>query len=380
MISSRCNKGVGRWVLAVLSAALLLAACGGSSTTPGTQNTGASSSAVQEAQTIVDKFKVLPTFVGPGSPTNPQVLKGKNVWLVTNVNIDYNTPIIAAIKGLSTTLGFHLTVFDAKAQVPEMNRGATLAIAQGAQGIILSGIDPALIGGELQQIASKHIILVDAGGASDDAPLAAGNFGHASISFKAGGKLQSDYLIAESKGGNVNVVIFGDSEFQSEADRVTGMTDELTRVCPSCKVQVQDVQITKLTTGLQPLAQTLLVKDPTINYMMTAYDAQAQFVVPGILAVNAGSKVRLISADANAANLDFIRNHKVQIADVGQAKVEIGWALVDQLARGFNAQPQAEENIPQRIFDSSNAGTSNDDAVLYGTAFIDGYKKLWGLS
>jgi len=42
--------------------------------------------------------------------------------------------------------------------------------------------------------------------------------------------------------------------------------------------------------------------------------------------------------------------------------------------------PVADEHIPVRVFDQSNIANAGSDYTSgFGTSYISGYKKLWGL-
>jgi ribose transport system substrate-binding protein len=354
---------------------LLVTGCGGSKAS---ESSGASDSQVAEAQKLVDAAKKKPTFTAPGPPVDGSALNGKKIWVVTNVNVSQNTPIVAGIKEAAGLLGAKVTVFDAAGKVPEMNRGMSQAVAAGADAIVMPGIDPALTSEPLDKARAKGIPVVDAYGTSLDTKKLAGNFAHVSILFRDGGKLQADYLIAHSKGEPVNAVIFNDSEFASEVQRAQGMQQELKRLCPKCKVQVKDVQLAKVQTELKTLTQNLLRKDPSINYLLADYDYQAQFIVPGVLAAGAADKVFVVSADAAAPNLDLVRKGQ-QLVDIGEPLTWSGWALVDEVVRAMNKKPAIDEKIPQRVLDKSNLPPTNDEAQMFGNDYIAGYKQLWGI-
>jgi ribose transport system substrate-binding protein len=365
---------ITKLLIALGAVVLLVTGCGGSKAS---ESSGASDSQVSEAQSLVDAAKKKPTFAAPGPAVDGSVLNGKTIWVVTNVNVSQNTPIIAGIKQAASLLGAKVTVFDAAGKVPDMNRGMSQAVAAGADAILMPGIDPALTSEPLDKARAKGIPVVDAYGTSLDTKKLPGNFAHVSILFRDGGKLQADYLIAHSKGKPVNAVIFNDSEFASEIQRAQGMQQELKRLCPKCKFQVKDVQLAKVQTDLKTLTQNLLRKDPSINYLLADYDYQAQFIVPGVLASGAADKVFVISADAAAPNLDLVRKGQ-QLVDIGEPLTWSGWALVDEVVRAMNKKPAIDEKIPQRVLDKSNLPPTNDEAQMFGDQYIAGYKQLWG--
>jgi len=175
--------------------------------------------------------------------------------------------------------------------------------------------------------------------------------------------------------------LFGDNEFPGEVTRVKGMKDEFRKLCPACKVTVQDTQVAKLGTALGSTAQTLLRRDPSIDWVLPTYDAQALYVVPAIKSAGMAKKVKVVSSDAVTANLDFVAKGDVQVFDVGPPDIWIGWAAVDSALRGMLGQDAVEENVPLRVFVKENlqgVDTGDQDA-LFGSEYRDGYKQLWGV-
>src|SRR5581483_2725041 len=253
---------------------------------------GPTAAAVKEAKQLVAAAKAKPTFKAPGAQVNGSVLKNKSIWVITNVNVAMNTPIIQGIKQASKLFGAKVTVFDAAGKVSEMNRGMSQAISAHADAIVETGIAPNLTSAPLAQAKAKHIPVVDAFGTSVDTPKLPGNIAHVSILFGLGGKLQVDYLLSDSNGSAVDAVIFNDTEFPSEAERARGMVAEFKRLCPACKYQEQNVELANVATQLKSLTETTLRRDPAINYILADYDYQAQFIIPGVIEAGALGKVR----------------------------------------------------------------------------------------
>ena len=70
------------------------------------------------------------------------------------------------------------------------------------------------------------------------------------------------------------------------------------------------------------------------------------------------------------------------LSDVGQSSAWDGWALVDQALRaGLGLPPEANPNIPLRLVTAAQlqGANSSSDSAIYGTSFVQGFKKLWGL-
>jgi ribose transport system substrate-binding protein len=344
------------------------------------QLSAAKADGLADAKAEVEKAMAKPQFIAPGSAFDISKLKGKHVWIITStMAVPFVATIAHGVEAAAKVAGIETSLFDGKGDVSEWNRGMAQAVSQHADGIISVGASPELMKGPTGDALKANIPVVDAVTADKTAPLVPGTFSHVSISFYHSGQLQADYAIAKSD-GKAHVLILGDNEFPGEVSRVEGMQKEFSTKCPDCAVTVQDTQVGNLGVKLGQLAQTLLRRSPDITMVLPTYDAQAIYVVPAIKAANFSNAVEVIGSDAVPSNLDWIRQGNVQIADVGEPEVWLGWAALDEVARGMLGLPAVDEQIPLRLFAKDNIKSlSNDENELFGGDYAAQYGKLWGL-
>ncbi len=335
---------------------------------------------VAQAKAAGEKEMVKPTFVAPGEAFDISKVKGKHIWIVTSLMaVPFVATIAHGVEAAAKEAGMETTLVDGKGQVSEWNRALAQAVSQKADGIVTVGASPELMKGPMADALKAKIPVIDAVTADKTADLVPGTFAHVSISFYHSGQLQADYAIAKT-GGKANVLILGDNEFPGEVSRVEGMQKEFSTLCPACKVTVQDTQVANLGVKLGQMTQTLIRRDPSINMVLPTYDAQAIYVVPAIKEANFSDPVEVIGSDAVPGNLDWIRQGNVQIADVGEPEVWLGWAAIDEISRGMLGMAAVDEKIPLRLFTKDNLkDVSNDENELFGGDFVAQYKKLWGL-
>ncbi|MGN6242152.1 MAG: sugar ABC transporter substrate-binding protein [Motilibacteraceae bacterium] len=388
-------------LVAAGAAASLLAACGhtgagagaasdggagaSSSSAPATtpaQTADQSSSGQQTAAAAVEAAKQMPSFT-PNEAFDMTSLKGKRITiLVSTLAVPFVANIAKGAKEAADAVGWQATIVDGKGSVTEWSRVVNQAVAQKVDGILTVGASPAQMKPAVAAAKAAGIPVVDDLTADQTRdPLVPGTFSHVSISYYDAGRLQADYVIANGK-PDTHVLIFGDNEFPGEVTRVQGMKDEFAKLCPGCQVTVQDTQVAQLATGLQRTTETLLRRDPKIEWMLPTYDAQGLYIVPGIKAAGKASAVKVVGADAVSGNLDLVAKGDVQVADVGSPDTWAGWAGIDMMGRAFAGKSPVTPNIPLRLFDQSNLSgvdTGSTDA-LFGGSFRDSYKKVWGLS
>jgi hypothetical protein len=67
--------------------------------------------------------------------------------------------------------------------------------------------------------------------------------------------------------------------------------------------------------------------------------------------------------------------------DVGENLEWIGYAIVDQSMRIIGGlKPVKSERVPVRVFDAANIAQAGSNFTGgYGSTYVRGYQKLWGL-
>jgi ribose transport system substrate-binding protein len=359
-------------VALMLTAASLALAAG--------QTSSALADGLADAKAAVTKAMEKPTFVAPGDPVAMSKLKGKQIWIITStMAVPFVATIAKGVQEAAAKAGIETKLFDGKGNVSEWNRGLSQAVSQHADGIVTVGASPELMKGPMKDALDAKIPVVDAVTADQSAPLVPGTFAHVSISFIHSGELQAAYAVARSE-GKANVLVLGDNEFPGEVSRVEGMKSAFSAMCPTCVVTVEDTQVGNLGTKLGQQAQTLLRRNADTNFVLPTYDAQAIYVVPAIKAANFGRTIEVVGSDAVPSNLDWIRQGNIQVGDVGEPSIWLGWAALDEVARGMLGMPAVDEKIPLRLFTAENLkDISNDENELFGGDFVAEYSKLWGL-
>jgi ribose transport system substrate-binding protein len=384
-MGTRLTNPIRRIGLSLTAAAVgtVLVACGSMNSTGSGNSAGGSGNNPGKvpAKAALDSAKKLPTFRA-NPPVAMNKLAGKRITIVAStLGVPFVANISKGAKEAATTVGWHATILDGKGSPTEWSRLVHQAVSQKVDGIITVGASPAQMKPAMAAAKAAGIPVVDTLTADQSRdPLVPGTFAHTSISFYDSGRLQADYVVANGA-PDTHVLIFSDNEFPGEVTRVQGMRDEFGKLCPHCKLTVRDTQVASIGTDLQRTTQTLLRKDPKIQWVLPTYDAQALYVVPGIKTGALAGRVQVVSSDAVSSNLDLVAKGDVQVADVGEPDTWSGWAGVDMMGRALAKQKPVPPNIPLRVFDKQNVAgldTKNSDS-LFGASFRDQYKKVWGL-
>ncbi|MCU1378198.1 MAG: ABC-type sugar transport system periplasmic component-like protein [Acidimicrobiales bacterium] len=370
--------------MAVLGLTAGLAACGGDSGNGSNTAAGPTSSrraAKADAVAAVEKAKGPVKFISPGGPVDVRPYAGKELWVVSaDLSIPFHQNIVAGFKEAATAAGVRAVAFDGKGRTTEMARGIEQAVAQEAAGIALISIDTRLVTAAIAQANAALIPVVGVLNTDARAGLDKGTAGEATIDYIGSGELLTAYAVANTD-GPVNGLYADVSEFRVMGFLKQGIQDGFQRYCPTgCSIKTFDTEAADFKDQVQTKTQSELRGNPNTNWMFSAFDAQALFVVPSVTVAGFGGKVRVGSINAVAANLDFIVKRNTQVVDVGNSNNWLGWAAVDRAFRA-SAGDNAISEVPIRLFDADNlagANVRNEAALFDGVDYKAEYQKLWG--
>jgi ribose transport system substrate-binding protein len=94
--------------------------------------------------------------------------------------------------------------------------------------------------------------------------------------------------------------------------------------------------------------------------------------------------VKIAAFNGTPFVLEMLQRRDIVAMDVGENLAWLGWATVDQAFRVLAGEkPAKSEHTPLRVFDDGNvddAGRPPRFDQGYGDAYIDGYKRLWGVA
>ena len=190
-------------------------------------------------------------------------------------------------------------------------------------------------------------------------------------------------MIADS-GGTANILVITSNDARSTRPLLNGLMAELAEKCPRCEAHFVDVPIPEWATRVRTEVQSALVRDPEINYVIPIYDSMSQYAVPAIRAGRATERVRISTFNGTPFVLGMLQEDDVVAMDVGENLAWVGWASMDQAFRVIAGErPVRSERTPLRVFVDGNvdeAGTPPRFDRGYGNAYVDGYRKLWGLT
>jgi ribose transport system substrate-binding protein len=348
--------------VAVTGLLLGIAACGSSSSssaksgaTGSASSGGASTAACTQAANAAVAKSEQPQQINYPPAINVKPLAGKTVWMIPDsLSNPLDVQVVDGFKAAAAVVGLKAKVYDGGGTVSGYNEALAQALGAHPAGIIIHAIDPSHVTTELAKARAAGIPVV--AGADPASPDVAG---YTNTDYQAAGTWEGDYALAKTN-CNLDTAIITANIFANIATEATAAQTEIHRLCPSCKVQVVNIDPTTMATALGTQTRSLMTADPHLNFFIAGFDAAAQFMVPAIN--QAHSKVTLVSNTGNPTNLIYVKDGDVQTGDFSfYPNPAEGWFDLDQLLRAMLHQPAApawEQLIPQLIDQSDFASAS----------------------
>ncbi|MDA8033935.1 MAG: substrate-binding domain-containing protein [Actinomycetota bacterium] len=328
------------------------------------------------------------SFIVPGPAFNAKKLAGKTVFNMPSDTADpFYTPITQAMQQAANAAHLKLITFANQGTTSEWVQGMDQAISQHVGAIVLGGIDPAVIAPQIKEAEAHHIVVEESHeyqkGVKTPSILSGNSFG----AFAQAAHLMADYAIAKTS-GHAHVLIITDNAYPNSVTMYDSMVSTFKSECGSgCTVTAVNEPITNWASGIQPAVESALTSNPNINWVLPVYDSMSEYIVPGIEAKGAASKVSVASFNGTPFVLKYIEDPSsdqgIVKMDAGENTALIGWQAIDQSMRLMEGLPAAPNDTTAiRIFDGSNVRLTGTPPALgkgYGPAsYITGFEKLWG--
>ena len=361
---------------------LFATACGGSSTGSAAKNTpapGAGTSAgsgagLAQYQQLVESGQAAVTWAGPSQPAKAPAKKSLTVVTCTQA-LEGCKLLTAGAVNAAKVVGWSTRVIDVT-DPTKYDQALQTAIAQGASGIVLTGVDQRLVPGGLKAAKSKNVPVVSL--FQNNMPGPDGVDVEVSPDFVREGKLLAAAMITDHQ-GKVNVLFMPDQEFSLPVAVLKTVKSEL-QACSACTVKfAPEINFTAATLGttLPGRVVAALRNDSSINSLLVGFDPPVTQVIPGLRAAGLGSNVKFYSQLGTTAALSFIADGNVMTADVGASNEWGGWGAVDEVIRLLNKQPTVPENVPVVLLTKQNLPPKGQPFVGLESGFKDKYLALW---
>lgn len=371
--------------------AVLLAGCGGSSSTGSTaadteESGGATPAWLQQAEA-----KVAAAYQGTSThpPTSsPTPVPGKSVWIIScGESQESCSGPVAAAKEAAESIGWKATVFDGKFDPTQYGAGIRNATAANADGILLTAVDCPLVKRPLEEAkaAGVPVIALQAVDCNEIEPngpklfsepirYGTGIDSHAAY-IKAWAAVKADWVIDRSEGKAV-VLNFAEEDLPTTALINAGFTEEMKK-CTTCEVIDVKFAATDLGPKLQEKAQQALLKYPNATYVHAPYDSTVTAGIgPAVVASGRAGEIEVMGGEGFAPNIELIREGEQQNAANGFLEDWTGFAGVDTLNRLYAGAKQVPQGIGWQLIDADH-NLPASGPYTGGIDFARDYERIW---
>ena len=397
----RINKthiGVG---LAVAGLALLTA-CTSSSGSPAqsspagnpssSESNSSAASPTTSANAGVLAAALQGTFATP--PTSgPAASSGKKVWVLScgQLSTSCNVPS-AALMDAGRTIGWKMNLYDGKLNPALFASGVSQAIAAGANGIILVGIDCDTAQVPLRQAAAAGVKIVGFLAFDCSDPMAGEGKSTFSTSILfAGGKTQADFLKAwgaakaswliGQSNGHAKVLDITAPAFVVEKYTDEGFQAQMA-TCASCSVTSLDLQASDLFgSGALQKVTSALQQHADLTAINVGADPMFQQFVNQAVKAAGRSGLAGMGGECFDVNVAEIRTPgSAESACTVIPEVWMGWATIDELNRQFADPGSApvDEGLGLQIIDATH-NLPTTGGWTSTVPFQADYRKIWGV-
>lgn len=394
------TRRLGAGLMGIVAAAGLAACGSGSSASTSTSSAGAGtatassaaasgcanpSAGVRRAQAVVDSYASAPAFPYSSSKYvfDAGKARGKTVFTVpVNSSIPFVEDMDQSMQQAAKLLNMKFVDYPNSGAQSDIVRGIESAIARKPAVLVLLAVNPKTVAPQIAQAVQAGIKVVIGHELPAELPPTPNTAGQTVAPFYQAAQFEADYPIAKSC-GHVDALAISSLEQLAAQGMLATMKQAFAQNCPGCSFKSVNVPGVSWSTEIQPDVQTALVNDPNINYVIPFYDSESQFAAPGVLAAGKSATAHVVTFNGTPFVLKMIEQHDVVTADIGEDTQWLGWAIMDQVARAAAGVPLIpNEHTGLRYFNSSNVSQTGTPPVAgagYGSAYINGYKKLWGL-
>jgi ribose transport system substrate-binding protein len=366
-----------RWIGLVGVLTLVLAACGGNSTTSGPQ---ASSTATADAATVaglaqatqlVAKWTKFPTSVGYDKPIGKPIPTGKRLAFM-NCGLPACVSLGKAADAAAKELGW--TVEQVNFQpTPEAVAAAWAQVARTKpDGVIATGFPRVLFEASLQKLKAANIPVAECCVPDKVENGIIAQIGAANTEIY--GEQFAAWLTVALKGSG-EILWVNNQDYPVIPVMFQDMKTKLAELCPNCKVDSFDIAATEFGTTAPDKIVSYLRAHPNVRYVALGYDGMANGL-PAAMAA-AGIDVPFVGQDSDPPNKQYILDGK-QAASIGFPLLESMWAAVDAIARYMVGVDVSVVQSPMPVFIYTKATVTSTGATPFVQDYQEQFKKMWG--
>jgi ribose transport system substrate-binding protein len=361
---------------------------GGTSTSSGGSSSGGSSPSALGAK--VDKLAAVPNFsqyaANYGGKVDGSKLKGKKIMIIPGSSqLAACVEIAQASAALANALGAQTKIFANDGTPSQHNSAIQEAIQGGYNAIQLEcDFDPTTVAPAIAQAQAKGIKVV-AYGATQEETTKSKIDGDTVDPYTLDGEAAAWQAISQAGGKPFDAIAVTSNEAPATAQLQQGITSQLKKYCPDCKLTNVNVPVPNWTNDISTTLSSALLRDPKATVVFPDYAGMLTYILQGIQSAHRTGNIKTYLAFGGGT--PFI---KLQTAEPGKSIIQsdiggyppwTGYLLLLQTARVLNGMPPiplAKAIGPDRIATPQNAVNVLTTGG-WGTSWVNGFRKLLGL-
>lgn len=369
-----------RHIVAALAATALAlaggAGCGSSSATSSTSADSGQGADVAAAKQVIAPYIGKPSAFPVDTPLPQPLPAGTRIGY-----LQCSTPACAifgeALAGATKTIGAQLDVVKTGPSAEDLQTGVTSLLEKNPNGLVIPGIEPSSIAGQLAQAQAKGIVMVSNGIAGAEKYGITGQTLGSEASALSG-NLMAAWTV-DRKAADAQVVFYNVPELSFSAPLKAGFDTEMKRLCPACAVRYVDIPVAAIGSTAPSQVVSDLQSHPKTNVAVFG-SSSASTGLPAALKT-AGIKLDVIGFSPAPANLQDIKDGQLT-AGLGVDLGTLTWTLVDELARLITKAPLTKGEIstlpPLQILTAEDlAGKDVSNGWSGYPDFPARFAKLW---
>lgn len=387
-----------------ISAALLLAGCGGSSSSSDSSSAAATEAPATEAPAsaapsaeasaadpvaavtaAIEAAKAVPSTDNLGEPIDVKSLAGKEIYSIPiDAKLEFYQVGEDAMKAIAEDAGLKYVTFPSDGTPTSYQQGFAQAIAANAGAILLNGPLPETLAPQIADAAAAGIPVIPLHLSDSSEPALPDVPYEAFAPFNLGAQLATQYAIMTLDGEPVNALVIEASGTGPSEGMVKTIKDTLANEGPAGSSVVAEInsQVPQWSTEIQPAVQSALLKDPSINAVIPIYDSMALFAVPGIQQAAADRNIGVYSFNGTPAVMKMIKDGIVRM-DAAENPDWVAYVNLDTAFRGMlGVDPIPGVSGPLRVIDATNVdetGNPPESGKGFGEDYPQAYRTMWGL-
>jgi len=335
--------------------------------------------ALDEARARVEAASVEPTGVGVDEPLSRVPDPDKNVYF-----LQCGVGVCAAIgdehERAADLLGWNFFRIDMGTQPEEIVSAwdQVLTANPPADAVITSGVPSVVYEAQLAELRDRGIPVADYAATNEvgdngiifDALPVADN--------EARGRLMADFVAVESS-CDARVLFLNVPDFLVLVAEQVAFEAHLAELCPDATVEVSNFAATDIGGSIPGAVVSYLQANPDTNWVVPSFDDMHLGVAEAIVEVGLGDQVKMISQNGAVHAVDNILNDRVQVASIPQGPGQVGFKVIDALARHFNGDSLDASNANLLPIWLQTKDTITDPTTPWSGApgYPDIFAELW---